>query len=288
MFRSIQSNTRPGLHINEDAVWGQEDFLFVIDAATGLSNHLYMSLESDAHWFAAQTARLLCQLLPDKCLSIPAILHIAMENIQNQWLGPESAMPTAGIAIWRCHNDSLELLNLGDCGASVEFTDGHIAVWQERNLTRLDTSVLNQMVLHCRDNGCTMEEARRWAAPLLRENRALHNKPGGYWILDPSGVGIDHARTATLPLSECHSVCAYSDGFAQLCQFMPGLDEAVLHRMLLTHGVYELMDFLYEKQEQDKEMLFVPRFKLRDDTTAIAAQIKLQTAQREGKGGGMV
>ena len=58
--------------------------------------------------------------------------------------------------------------------------------------------------------------------------------------------------------------------------------------MLLTHGVSELMDFLYEKQEQDKEMLLVPRFKLRDDTTAIAAQIKLQTAQREGKGGGMV
>lgn len=86
MFRSIQSNTRPGLHINEDAVWGQEDFLFVIDGATGLSNQLYMGLESDARWFAAQTARLLCQLLPDKCLSIPAILHIAMENIQNQWL----------------------------------------------------------------------------------------------------------------------------------------------------------------------------------------------------------
>ena len=53
-------------------------------------------------------------------------------------------------------------------------------------------------------------------------------------------------------------------------------------------GVSELMDFLYEKQEQDKDKLLVPRFKLRDDTTAIAAQIKLQTAQREGKGGGMV
>lgn len=35
------------------------------------------------------------------------------------------------------------LVNLGDCGASAEFIDGHIAVWQERNLTRLDTSVLD-------------------------------------------------------------------------------------------------------------------------------------------------
>ena len=43
--------------------------------------------------------------------------------------------------------------------------------------------------------------------------------------------------------------------------------------MLLEQGAQKLMDNLFEKQEQDRDMLLVPRFKLRDDTTAAAARI---------------
>ena len=68
-------------------------------------------------------------------------------------------------------------------------------------------------------------------------------------------------------------MCAYSDGFAQLIHFMPGWDAAALHRMLLEQGAQTLMDSLFEKQEQDRDMLLVPRFKLRDDATAAAARI---------------
>ena len=34
------------------------------------------------------------------------------------------------------------------------------------------------------------------------------------------------------------------------------------------------MDILHEKQEQDRALLAVPRFKLRDDTSVAAAQVE--------------
>ena len=119
-----------------------------------------------------------------------------------------------------------------------------------------------------------MEEARRWATPILQKHRAMHNRPDGYWVLDPTGAGIAHARTAELPAGECRSICAYSDGFAQLMQFVPQWDGAALHRQVMEQGAQALLDRLYDMQEQDREMLRVPRFKLRDDTTAAAAEIE--------------
>ena len=273
MFCAIQAATRAGIRENEDAVWAQRDFLFVIDGATGLSGENYMDPVSDACWFAGTTARLLRDMLPENG-PLPDILRGAMERVRLQWQGPEEAMPTASIAIWRCRGKRLELLQLGDCTASAALRDGSVRVWQEKALAELDRVALEQMLMHCRETGCSMEEARKWITPVLRKHRALHNRPGGYWTLDPTGAGISRARLAELPAEQCRSVCAWSDGFAQLSQFVPQWDAATLHKRVLDQGAGSLMDILYEKQERDRALLAVPRFKLRDDTSVAAAQIE--------------
>lgn len=273
MLRDIQTATRQGLRANEDAVGAGEKYLFVIDGATGLSGRNYMDGQSDAQWFAGQTAEHLREQLPCENMPLSDILRAAMDAACRAWKGPEEEMPTASVAIWRCRGEELELFQLGDCTASLEKADGTVTVWREQALSRLDGLALEQMVAHCRQTGCTMEEARLWAAPILQKHRALHNKPGGYWTLDPTGAGIAHARTARFPLELCHSVCAYSDGFAQLSEFIPKWDAETLHGLLLERGAQSLMDILYEKQEQDWQMLQVPRFKLRDDTTVAAARL---------------
>ena len=274
MFRAIQTATRPGLHANEDAVGAGERFLFVIDGATGLSGRNYMDAGSDARWFAARTAAFLQEHLPWEEKPLSDILRAALETVRRAWNGPEEAMPTASIAIWRCGAGELELFQLGDCTASLEMADGSVRVWQEQALSQLDRLALEQMMAHCRTTGCTMEQARLWATPILQKHRALSNKPGGYWTLDPAGAGIAHARTAQLPLAACRSVCAYSDGFAQLSEFVPEWDAGTLHKLLMERGAESLMDTLFKMQEQDRQMLRVPRFKLRDDTTAAAARLE--------------
>jgi len=55
---------------------------------------------------------------------------------------------------------------------------------------------------------------------------------------------------------------------------VPQWDGAALHRQVMEQGAQALLDRLYDMQEQDREMLRVPRFKLRDDTTAAAAEIE--------------
>lgn len=273
MFCATQAVTRAGLRENEDTVWAQREFLFVMDGATGLGGENYMDPVSDARWFAGTTAQLLRETLPENA-ALPDILRAAMERVLRQWRGPGEAMPTASIAIWRCRGERLELLQLGDCTASVEMRDGSVRVWEDKALAALDGAALSQMQAHCRATGCTMEEARAWITPVLRKHRALHNTPGGYWTLDPTGAGIAQARLVELPVEACRSVCAWSDGFAQLSQFVPEWDPAALHKQILTQGARGLMDILYEKQEQDRDMQAVPRFKRRDDTSAVAAQIE--------------
>ena len=105
MFCAIQAATRAGIRENEDAVWAQRDFLFVIDGATGLSGENYMDPVSDARWFSGTTARLLRDMLPENG-PLPEILRGAMERVRLQWQGPEEAMPTASIAIWRCREST--------------------------------------------------------------------------------------------------------------------------------------------------------------------------------------
>lgn len=273
MFCATQAVTRAGLRENEDTVWAQREFLFVIDGATGLSGENYMDPVSDARWFAGITAQLLRETLSENA-ALPDLLSTAMDRVLRQWRGPETAMPTASIAIWRCRGERLELLQLGDCTASAAMANGSVRVWEDKALAALDGAALFQMQTHCRATGCTMEEARAWITPVLQEHRALHNTPGGYWTLDPTGAGIGRARLVELPIAACRSVCAWSDGFAQLSQFVPEWTPAVLHKQVLTQGAQSLMDILYEKQEQDRAMLAVPRFKRRDDTSTVAAQIE--------------
>ena len=101
MFCAIQAATRAGIRENEDAVWAQRDFLFVIDGATGLSGENYMDPVSDARWFAGTTARLLRDMLPENG-PLPDILRGAMERVRLQWQPPcphpewRRATPPAG------------------------------------------------------------------------------------------------------------------------------------------------------------------------------------------------
>ena len=148
MLRSIQTVTRAGLRVNEDAVGAGEDFLFVIDGATNLSGRNYMDTQSDARWFALQTAGLLREMLANEKGTLSDLVRGAMERVLHWWTGPKEAMPTASAAIWRCRGDKVELFQLGDCGASLERADGSVLVWRERFLARLDEAALEQMTAH--------------------------------------------------------------------------------------------------------------------------------------------
>ena len=264
-----------GSTINEDAIGFSDSFAFVIDGATGLNNNNIMHEDSDAKWFSSSLAKKLSERLSNTSFSISTILNGIMIELAEEWKGNPKDYPSASIAIFRENSNTLEYFGLADCDASVILTSGKSISWEDSRVKQLDESVLASMVNYCMEHKCSMNEAHTACMNLLRKNRKLKNTEGGYWILDPSGIGITHARTANIPLKECSSLFLCSDGFSQLVGFGEYNSIHDLHISTQRNGIMNLKERLFELQENDTSLIKLPRFKFRDDISAFIADIEV-------------
>ena len=235
-FREISTFTRPGARWNEDAVGGGGSFLYVLDGATSLDAAPVMDPVSDAAWLVRETARWLDRHLPEASRPLEDILAQGMARLLDQWSGPRAALPSAGVAIFRRRGEGVEYFGLGDCAASLQLTDGTFRTWEETALSALDGQALEEACALAQARGCSLRESLPGIQATLRRHRALRNTPGGYWILDPTGVGIPHARRETVPLSQCRSLFLCTDGLAQCVGFGLAADGADLHRRAAEGG----------------------------------------------------
>ena len=279
-FQVMESLCVRGSAVMEDRMGWGEQFLFVIDGASGLTGTHITGHGSDAAWLAEGLRRQLVRLLPQMGLSLPQILSQAAGELKADYdrLWGRSAppdYPTAGVAVLRLREDRLEYLGLGDCSAAVERADGTVDALEETRLPALDGEALREMARLCRETGCTMPEARDALNDILIRNRRLSNTPEGYWIFDPSGVGVPHARQQSWPAGQVRAVSLLSDGFAQLIEpFGLAPDLPGLHRMMRESGLADLARELFSRQQADPGCLANPRFKLRDDTAALWAAVE--------------
>ena len=273
-----------GAQHNEDAVgWGRH-YLFALDGASGLTGENLMDGGSDAAWFAQGVRDGLCRALDGgDCRSTGEILREILQGLAEEYaarartLGrtPPKDSPSAGIALFREWPDGrVELFALGDCVAAARTAQGHLFWSCDKALPALDGKVVAQMEAMHREKGISVLEAREACGELLLRNRMLRNTPGGYWILDPSGVGVDHARVQVWAPGELESISAFSDGFAQLsAPFGLYADYGQIHEALVRTPLGQMLERLYEAQEADPEGNRFPRFKFRDDASALWAQI---------------
>ena len=273
-FQLVSAFTRPGARWNEDAVGGGGNYLYVLDGATGLGAAPVMDPVSDAAWLVRETARWLDHCLPEESRPLEDILARGMARLMDQWHGSRAALPSAGVAIFRRRGEAVEYFGLGDCSASLQLADGTFRTWEETALSALDGQALEEACALAQARGCSLRESLPGIQATLRRHRALRNTPGGYWILDPTGVGIPHARRETVPLSQCRSLFLCTDGLAQCVGFGLAADVADLHRRALKQGVVSLADALWACQEADPNLETLPRFKLRDDATGALCRVK--------------
>ena len=280
---ALQGNTAM-----EDRIGFGPDYLFVIDGASGLDAVHLTDAASDAAWLANKTGELLELNLPDPDLDLRDILEAIADALRQEYDYLSFAQqiaadyPSAGLAIVRRRYNQLEYLGLGDCTAVFQLTDGTFTVQRETALTSLDAAAISEMVNQASLRNCTVLEARPFIQDLLVENRNLRNKEGGYWIFDPSGIGIPHCRYFCRPISEVASVTLMTDGFAQLADtFREAIDFPDLHRQGLSEGLSSLGKRLFALQEEDPQCNRYPRFKLRDDTCAVSAIITEPTERED-------
>ncbi len=267
----------------EDAMGAGGNYLFALDGASGLTGVQLMDQGSDAAWFAQGVKTALeAHLGAGDGRPLPALFDAILPGLEEAYVRRAAELgvevppdaPSAGIALFREVGDEVEFFGLGDCVGVAQLRDGTVTASCDGNLPALDRGVLRRMEQIHRATGCSVLEARRQCQELLVENRKLRNQPGGYWILDPGGQGVRHARTARWKRRDLQAVAAFSDGFGQLADtfgLYAGYDQ--LYRAMEATPLKTLVGQLFAAQEADREANAHPRLKFRDDTCALWAQV---------------
>lgn len=282
MFELKQGICYPGseARICEDAIGYGKNYCFVLDGASCLSGKNIVDPISDSAWMTGKIRDGLCALLdqgdprPTRQLLRQVVAQVREEYVQAlRSTGSDAPKdsPSAGFALFRQRDGKLEFFGIGDCVGVAKLPDSRDFYALDSNLPRLDNQVLEQMKqIHLR-TGASMREAKKACNDLLIQNRCLRNKPGGYWILDLlTDDGICNAREEAWELTEPVYVGAFSDGFSQLTDvFGHYQNYKALFEAMQENDLEEMFQTLCALQNADPDCTAYPRFKHRDDTSAL-------------------
>ena len=282
MFEIKQSICYPGFgaKANEDAVGYGRNYCFVMDGASCLSGKNVVDPLSDSAWMAQKVRDGLCDLLdqndprPTRELLQQIVAQVREEYVcalQSKGVDAPTDSPSAGFALFRQRNGKLEFFGMGDCVGVAKLPDGSVFCAVDHNLQKLDHTAIAQMVEIRRQTGVSMREAKDACNDLLIQNRNLRNQPGGYWILDLlTDEGIQNAYEKSWELNQPVCIGAFSDGFAQLAEvFHKYPDDISLFRAMQENDLEEMFRRLCALQDADPDCNECPRFKHRDDTSAL-------------------
>jgi hypothetical protein len=273
-LRIVESVTEPGAAVNEDS-WGTNgEAVWVMDGATGVWPEQRLSERSDAAWFVEQCDHALTRLFrgdrdPRDVLgevaSSAAALARHLYAIDD---AAPHALPSASFASARIVADRLQFTNLGDCITLWRSGSGPARRFGTSGVTALDEK-LSARVQALLASGLSMEQARPQIMAMARQHRMLMNQPGGYWIMDFSGLGAAHAEVETVAEEGPLRLLLMSDGFSRLVDVYGRYDLDGLLAAACSRGLAELFEELREIEADDERCTTFPRNKVRDDATAV-------------------
>lgn len=274
----LNSFTRSGALHNEDSFSIKPRYGFVLDGATGLLKERVTNMESDAQWFAHKWRDFLDKNL-DSGAPLKEILKQGVKSVNDEYMalpGAENvkSKPSAGIALYRALNGKLEYFLLGDCSIILTKKSGKVVYLQPQELTKLDQINIDRMSAIAKEKNINVIDARDLITENLLETRLTQNTDKGYFILSDSYEAIDKALYGTIDFDEITQVVVLSDGYSQIFDTFNILStEKFAEAMSADASLGELYNILWNLQEKDKHCNKYPRFKVRDDATAILYKV---------------
>ena len=124
----------------------------------------------------------------------------------------EELFPSSTLVVVSVSGDLVDIVSLGDSPAFIGFKDGSLVTMSDERIAELDQTAVDVMVDRSRGRAMTGMQKRAAVNDTLLANRQLKNKPDGYWILDPSGIALEHLNVRQYPVEDVDYVCAMSDG----------------------------------------------------------------------------
>jgi len=269
---------------NDDACGADAMAAWVIDGATDLHDAPLSTYASDAAWLATYLNETLAiatkasDLYGATCEDLVRELRWASERLLDEWQADRPTdvdrwmLPTGSVVIVSdTEKKTLHGAELGDCrcfaldatGAAHELGGGDRGVAQEVAAAR-DASQRTQGQPLLRDQQTLLR---------LRDKRAQHNLPDGYWVFGLQPECADHARTWTAELARPAHILLCTDGFSALVDRYAAYDAAGLVRAALDKGLHELGRELRAIETADAGGARHPRFKPSDDATAVLLRL---------------
>ena len=274
--------TDRGNAANEDfahagALPGGGAYGVVIDGATGLVPLRAVSADfaTNAQWFAHTVGTELCGALESGISAeqalvgalttaraeLEAALGCSLDSLDS------AAVPSATLALAVAGEKDVQLWGLADSPLVALLRSGELLVSTDEVLESLDGRVVELMLERSAGRDLTVAEKRALVRGEVIANRRLRNTSGGYWCLDPSGVGLAHARRVVLPREDVVAVAGMSDGlFRAFGQYgLARLEDWA--RDATYFSALALCDRMRVLEARDDDLTRFPRMKVGDDAS---------------------
>ncbi|MCX4984551.1 protein phosphatase 2C domain-containing protein [Streptomyces sp. NBC_00572] len=259
------SSGRPGRENEDFAIW--DDGVAVLLDGAGMPDALRPPCVHGVSWFARtlgaalRSAASSSETLQD-ALAL-AIAHTA--DLHRGTCAVEDALsPSATVAALRVREDAVEWLVLGDCTLLLERGHSVEAISDDRlaSVAQEDRAAMNAA-----PPGSA--ERRQLHSLLVQAERALRNRPGGYWVAAADPRAAEAALFGSCPREDVVRAALLTDGAARLTETFALTDWTGCLDILEDQGPESLIRRVREAELTDASMTHWPRSKPHDDATAV-------------------
>lgn len=264
--------------INEDVVGHCATAAWVIDGATGVGAAL-LEEPSDAAWLAQTASRILHETLcasPDQptvdiMRSVMATCANALEEHCIRPADGPHEHPSAAFAMVRIIDGHVEFTTLADCRVAYVDHAGESRLFGTTPLEAIEARTIALAERIMRETpGIAADDLKAQLMPVLRENRRLMNKEGGYWVLGTDPAAADHLDQTRFPVRPGQRFALASDGFLRLIELFAVATSRDLIDIVTPDGWTDWLGRLRAiEREQGSQQRF-PRVKIHDDASFLS------------------
>lgn len=273
MFKAKFTCSAIGNQVNEDFAAVGSTYAVLLDGASGITGTRVLPHHSgsDALWFSHFVGDRICDYLDASCGIVDSI-RLAVDD-SRVYIGEhgvtdnEELFPSSTLVVVSASGELIDIVSLGDSPVFIGLKDGSLVTMSDARIAELDQAAVDAMVDCSRGRAMTGVQKRAAVNDILLANRQLKNRPEGYWILDPTGVALEHLNVRRFSVKDIDYVCAMSDGLERAFDLFGLADPAAFLATVTRESFGELIVRLRAEENLDPDFVHYPRLKLHDDAS---------------------
>lgn len=260
---------------NEDFAYACNDYGFVLDGATAVTNQKFSALDSDAEWYSMTMGRFLINNLGDKDKSIFEIIKKGIKSIKKEYKnfsGDSEVLdfPSSTLSLARIVDENIEFYTICDSMILVEDIFGNVfEIFDSRNAVN-DSIRMSYILDKVNNERLTVPEVRVKYPDIIFNGRKLRNTIGHQYVLADDEKVVDNGIFFSMQKSFVKKIVILSDGFSQcfdLFKFVSA--EEFVKKINCEEDAIKFYKKLTKMQNKDADCKKFLRFKKTDDASLV-------------------